>query len=164
MTAQDAYFTAALAMLAACVILLAALLRRLRRAAERLEQERSAVESRLQTVLSRLADMEARVAELEEDAGVLVPPEPPRSGLNLARRREALSRLRRGESPAHVALAMGLPAGELELLGKVQKMLLAADRGMPPRSARTARAPVAGEPTQAGTDAPDGAHAEAPAS
>ncbi len=146
MIPQDAYLISGLVMLAGCLLLLGVLLRRLRRMAERLEQERSAAESRMETVLSRLADAEGRIGELEEDAGALVPPEPPRSGLNLARRREALSRLRRGEPVATIAAAMGLPAGELELLGKVQKMLVAADRGTPPRPARMARALVAAEP------------------
>lgn len=130
-------------MLFACLVLLVAVMRGARRAAASLEDERTETDARIETLKLRLSDAESRLAELEEDAGVLVPPEPPRSGMNLARRSEALRRLRKGESAAEIAAAMGIAVGELELLAKVQKMLLAADRGAAPRPARLTTAPVA---------------------
>lgn len=131
------------AMLFAALLLLLALMRRTSRAAARHEDERTETDARIETLRLRLTDAESRLTELEEDAGVLVPPEPPRSGMNLARRSEALRRLRRGEPAGAISAAMGIAAGEIELLGKVQKMLLAADRGAAPRPARFTTAPAA---------------------
>ncbi|MGE5487969.1 MAG: hypothetical protein ACM3ZB_09145 [bacterium] len=146
MIRPELFMALSTAMLFACLVLLVALMRGARRAAASLEDERTETDARIETLKLRLSDAESRLAELEEDAGVLVPPEPPRSGMNLARRSEALRRLRKGESPANIAASMGIALGELELLAKVQKMLLAADRGAAPRPARSTTAPAARAP------------------
>lgn len=62
--------------------------------------------------------------ETEQRTGMLVPPEPPKSGLNLNRRSQALKMHRRGDSPDQIASALGLPSSEVELLVKVHQIVL----------------------------------------
>lgn len=50
---------------------------------------------------------------------------PPRPGLNLSRRFQALRLYRRGERPEQIAAALGVPVREIELLIKVHQ--IAAD-------------------------------------
>lgn len=47
-----------------------------------------------------------------------------RSGLNLTKRSQALRMHRRGDSPAEIAATLDLPHQEVELLIKVQKIVL----------------------------------------
>jgi hypothetical protein len=50
-------------------------------------------------------------------------PEPiPHSGMNLNKRTQAVRLLRRGEDVGHVAAALGVPRGEVELLVRVRQM------------------------------------------
>jgi hypothetical protein len=49
-------------------------------------------------------------------------PAPLRAGLNLNKRVHALRMLRRGEEVSHVAAALGVPRGEVELLIRVQSL------------------------------------------
>ena len=78
-------------------------------------------------VATELAAAKARLQETEERAGVLVSPPPPRSGLNLNKRSQALRMSRIGEKPEHIAAALDLPRKEVELLLKVQKIVLASN-------------------------------------
>lgn len=50
------------------------------------------------------------------------PPPPPRSGMNLSKRVQALRLHRRGEDIGHIAAALGVPRGEVELLIRVQQI------------------------------------------
>lgn len=68
---------------------------------------------------AQLANLSARVLDAEERAGVLVPPAPPRSGLNLNKRTQALRMSRRGEQAEKIAATLNLPRREVELLLKV---------------------------------------------
>ncbi len=49
---------------------------------------------------------------------------PPRNGLNLAKRSQALRLNRRGTSPAQIAAALELPLQEVELLLKVDRIVI----------------------------------------
>ncbi len=75
---------------------------------------------------ARAALEEFRVAlrEAQDHAGLLVPPTPPPSGLNLGKRAQALRLHRRGDSPESIAAALGLPRSEVELLVKVHQIVL----------------------------------------
>jgi hypothetical protein len=53
-----------------------------------------------------------------------VVPHPPRAGMNLDRRSQALRMHRRGESPAQIAAALNLPLQEVDLLLKVHSIVL----------------------------------------
>ena len=76
----------------------------------------------------RLDKLSERLRETEERTGVLIPPAPPKSGLNLNKRSQALRMLRRGEPAGSVAASLHLPHREVELLLKVQGMVLNGSR------------------------------------
>ena len=68
--------------------------------------------------------LDERWEELSQISGLLVPPTPPRSGLNLTKRSQALQMFRRGETPQDIAAALSIPRNEVELLVKVQALTL----------------------------------------
>ena len=68
---------------------------------------------------AQLAELTARVLDTEERTGVLVPPVPPKSGLNLNKRSQVIRMSRRGEQPEKIAASLNLPKREVELLLKV---------------------------------------------
>jgi len=77
----------------------------------------------LSTKLSEdLKALSERVEMAEDRAGVLVPPTPPPSGLNLARRSQAIRMLNRGAEPGVVAAALSLPRPEVLLLARVRQL------------------------------------------
>jgi hypothetical protein len=79
------------------------------------EMQRSAVKSR-----KRLEEMAVRLSEAharEADA-VFIPP--PRSGLNLNKRVQAMRMVRRKEDVSTIAAALGVTRQEIELLIRVQ--------------------------------------------
>jgi DNA-binding NarL/FixJ family response regulator len=82
------------------------------------------VQARIARVRDRAhdrADFEKALAQLREAAQTA--PEPnPLSGMNLNKRTQAVRLLRRGEDVGHIAAALGVPRGEVELLVRVQQM------------------------------------------
>jgi hypothetical protein len=68
--------------------------------------------------------LDERWTELSQVSILLVPPPPTRSGLNINKRSQALQRSRRGETPQDIALALSLPQNEVELMVKVQRIVL----------------------------------------
>ena len=64
--------------------------------------------------------------ELSQISGLLVPPSPTRSGLNLSKRSQALQMSRRGDTPQDIAAALSIPKNEVELMVKVQRIVMAA--------------------------------------
>lgn len=78
----------------------------------------------VQSLHSEIEQLRDNLRSAEERAGMLVVPTPPRSGMNLNARTQALRMLRRGETPASVASSLGLPAGEVDLLIKVHRIVL----------------------------------------
>jgi hypothetical protein len=73
-----------------------------------------------------------KIQDAEERAGLLVPPTPPKSGLNISRRTQVIRMLRRGDRPENIAASLHLPKGEVELLLKVHR--LAVDGRLPARN------------------------------
>jgi hypothetical protein len=71
-----------------------------------------------------LGDVSAGLAEMREWSGTLVAPPPARSGLNLTVRSQVLRRRRMGEDTAEIARSLGLPQTEVDLLIKVNTLLL----------------------------------------
>ena len=102
--------------LALCVYLFVSVKRDLRAGEARLGKKLAA----------READWDQRWNELSQISSVLVPPQPPRSGLNLNKRSQALERHRRGETPPEIAAALAIPRNEVELLVKVQRIVLSS--------------------------------------
>ena len=75
----------------------------------------------------QLGALEIQIADLRKDIDAL--PEPahasaPQIALNLNRRTQALRMLRHGEASEHIAATLSLPRKEVELLVKVQRLLL----------------------------------------
>ncbi len=70
----------------------------------------------------RFLAFETRIRSNEDRAAVLVPPSPPRSGLNWNKRAQVIRLSRQGEKPAGIASALQLPKAEVELLLKMEKM------------------------------------------
>jgi hypothetical protein len=80
----------------------------------------------------RAEQVEQRLEELAADA-VKETPWPPAGGLNRMKRTEALFMLRRGDAPASVAAALGIPRNELDLLMRIQGLRSAAAAPVPKR-------------------------------
>lgn len=113
----------------ACVVLLDGLRRRAARAEKALMERIETSERRFDELLAEFKALDARMEEVRREAGVLVPPEPLHSGMNLNRRSEALWRLRKGETAGGVAEALGVPVAEVQLLEKVQRILVGSAAG-----------------------------------
>jgi hypothetical protein len=77
----------------------------------------------------QIADLTARVQDAEERAGVLVPPVPPRSGLNLNKRSQVIRMSRHGEQADKIAASLNLPQREVELLLKVYRRVVYSSDG-----------------------------------
>ena len=73
---------------------------------------------------TKLESLDERCKELAQISNVLVPPAAPRSGLNLNKRSLALQMFRRGESPQEISAALSIPRNEVELLVRVQRIVL----------------------------------------
>ena len=85
----------------------------------RRKQETETASSRITALESELAglkrEMESMPALVATPAG---------AGINLNKRTQALRMMKLGEGPEHIASALSLPRKEVELLVKVQRMLL----------------------------------------
>jgi hypothetical protein len=107
-----------------------------RRDARRAGANRRALEASLDAVRAEAAVLRQAVAMLDEElrelrdaTGALVPPPPTRSGLNLSARSQVLRRHRTGEDPADIAASLGLPRAEVDLLLKVNRIIVGSLRG-----------------------------------
>lgn len=92
-------------------------MRLLRRGSKR---RRAAEEAAAGELRMQFTELAARVLDAEERAGILVPPAPPRSGLNLNKRTQVIRMSRRGERAETIAASLNLPQREVELLLKIQ--------------------------------------------
>ena len=79
-----------------------------------------------QRLTAQFEEVRKSLREAEERAAQLVPPAAPRSGFNLSKRSQALRMSRHGERPENIAAALSVPRKEIELLLKVQKIVLAS--------------------------------------
>ena len=78
-------------------------------------------------ILALQADIEVLkrgLREAEDRAGLLVAPTQPRSGFNISKRSQALRMSRLGESSANISAALSLPRREVDLLLKIQKIVI----------------------------------------
>jgi hypothetical protein len=121
---QLAPFVLLTAGMAACVYVFLSLRREIDRLSRRMKWQQEQFEALHTDITADFDSVKARLREAEERAGVLVPPTPTRSGLNLSKRSQALKMSRIGEKPENIAAALGLPRREVELLLKVQKIVL----------------------------------------
>ena len=91
---------------------------------QRLQEQHREIQNLEQRTGAQLDDVRTGLREADERSGVLVPPSPPRSGLNLNKRSQVLRMSRHGENESNIAAALSLPRKEVELLLKVQKIVL----------------------------------------
>jgi type II secretory pathway component PulM len=92
------------------------------RLSRRTEGGHQRMQACLDELRQTLEEMRVALRDLEERTGVLVPPTPPRSGLNLTTRAQALRMLRRGETTERIAAALHVPESEVRLLIKVHQL------------------------------------------
>jgi hypothetical protein len=109
--------------LALCLFLFVTLKRDLRAGEARWGKKLAEVEADWQAKMERLDE---RWKELSQISSLLVPPPPPRSGLNLNKRSQALERHRRCETPPEIAAALAIPRNEVDLLVKVHRIFLSS--------------------------------------
>ena len=100
----------------------------LQKGRRRLKQEllRAQVENR--QLKRQMEEIALRLEDAEDRAGVLVPPAPPKSGLNLGRRTQVIRMWRRGDRAEAIATTLNLPKNEVELLLKVHQLSVNAGR------------------------------------
>ncbi|HSW50527.1 MAG TPA: hypothetical protein VLH09_10145 [Bryobacteraceae bacterium] len=108
--------------LALCLHLFLSAKQEARRGDRRAAEHRRKVDGALQSVEQAVEQIRSGLAEVSELATKLVEPPPAASGLNLTKRSQALRMHRRGESPEHIAAALAMPLGEVELLLKVEQI------------------------------------------
>jgi hypothetical protein len=118
--------------LSLCLLLFVSLKRDLRAGEARSSKKLAALETDWR---AKMENLDERWKELSQVSNLLIPPPPPRSGLNLNKRSQALQMSRRGETPLEIANALAIPQNEVELLIKVQHIVLS---GVDKPSARAA--------------------------
>lgn len=83
------------------------------------------LQSELGKTRSHVQELMKRVEEAERRAEISAAPPSELKGINLNRRTQAMRLFRRGESPAQVSAALGMPQCQTELLEKVHRILSA---------------------------------------
>jgi hypothetical protein len=116
------------ALITACMVLFVyvfiLLKQEIRRIQSRLTKQREEILGLRQEVEVHVAQLKDGIRASDQRVGVLVAPEPPSSGLNLSKRSQALRLSRSGEDSAGIAARLNLPRNEVDLLLKVQKIVL----------------------------------------
>lgn len=77
----------------------------------------------IESLGTNLETVRSTLKEVKEQKGAAMPATPPKAGMNLSKRTQALRLMRRGEGPEHIAAALSLPHREVELLLKIQRVL-----------------------------------------
>lgn len=89
-------------------------------------RKQNALDAAIGLLSLEFTEVKRALSEAESRTGVLVPPTPPRAGVNLTTRSQALRMFRRGETIQRIAAALEVPEQEVELLIKVQRLALDA--------------------------------------
>lgn len=100
---------------------------RARALVRRSEQRAQANQERVEALLESLRESQDLLAAEVRDREPLYPsvlPGPPKPGLNLSTRSQALRMHRRGDPPDRIAAALDLPLQEVDLLLKVHRIVL----------------------------------------
>jgi hypothetical protein len=80
-------------------------------------------------VLAHIEEMRNELREAEQRTAQLVPPAPPKSGLNLSSRTQVIRMFRHGEDAGNIASRLGLPKNEVALLLKVHNLAVTGSVG-----------------------------------
>ena len=89
----------------------------------RLRRRQEKFEAALFELGTQLERARAELKNAEEEIALSAFPSGPLAGMNFTKRSQALRMLRRRESPEHVAAALQLAHGEVDLLCKVHSIL-----------------------------------------
>jgi len=82
-------------------------------------------ESAVEVLQKNIESLQAQLQDMRRQAPVMaLAAPPPRAGLNLEKRSQALRMHRRGESPAQIAAVLEIPLQEVQLLMKVHTIVL----------------------------------------
>jgi hypothetical protein len=100
----------------------------LQKGRRRLKQELLRAQAENRQLKQQMEEIALRLEDAEDRAGVLVPPAPPKSGLNLGRRTQVIRMWRRGDRAEAIATTLNLPKNEVELLLKVHQLSVNAGR------------------------------------
>lgn len=114
----------AIAGMAACVWLFVLMKAELAAGQKQSKKRREDLDAAISAVRVSLSNLSERLEETERQTGLLAPPPPTLSGLNLSKRSQAIRMSRRGETPTQIAAALGLPQGEVDLLLKVHRIVV----------------------------------------
>lgn len=112
-----------------CVFLFLCLDHEMRLMNARWKRRWNAQESATREMNAQMAELNMRMLDAEERAGVLVAPQPPKSGLNLNKRTQVIRMSRRGEQAEKIADMLNLPRREVELLLKVHGRVIYNSEG-----------------------------------
>ena len=82
------------------------------------------VEATLRNWREALDSLAAQVRDLPQQSLPAATSSPPKSGLNMNKRSQVLRMQRTGESPEQIAIALEVPLQEVDLLLKVQRIVL----------------------------------------
>ena len=110
--------------LSLCLYLFFSLKAEIRAQDKRRQEGQAAVTAAIAEVRTALDEVRTEVREVQEQTGMLVPPAPSKSGLNLSKRGQVLQMYRRGQAPEQIAASLGLPLTEIDLLIKVHQIVL----------------------------------------
>jgi outer membrane murein-binding lipoprotein Lpp len=98
------------------------LVRSMARAARKRQTGDNELASTVQALRSDLDSLASQIRDAQPSQAM--PAAAPRNGLNLAKRSQALRLNRRGTSPPQIAAALELPLQEVELLLKVDRIVI----------------------------------------
>ncbi|MBZ5576319.1 MAG: DUF2802 domain-containing protein [Acidobacteriia bacterium] len=92
---------------------------------ERRTQARHArLEAAFVTARAGMEGLEAEIREIQQQPPVSFLPAPPKPGLNICKRSQALRMHRHGSTPAQIAATLEVPLQEIDLLLKVHRIVL----------------------------------------
>jgi hypothetical protein len=98
----------------------------IRSANDRVRDAQTQFEEGLQAMRQTVEGLAAQVQDVQQQPRVMVAPGLPKPGLNLTKRSQALRMHRRGDSPDLIAATLEIPLQEVDLLIKVNRIVLAA--------------------------------------
>jgi hypothetical protein len=94
-------------------------------AERRARASREECEATLRAICDTVESLAAEIREIQKQPHAMAPvPASPRAGFNLSKRAQALRMHRRGETREQIALALEIPLQEVDLLLKVQQIVL----------------------------------------
>ncbi len=110
----------------ACLYLFVAVKRETAVLRSRSDARIAQLEEAVAALAAKLDAQSVEWREAADRASLFVPPLAPSSGLNLTKRSHALKMHRLGEGPEQIARALGVPKNEVDLLLRVQQVVVSS--------------------------------------